>query len=232
MTKEEVKANKGTAAGRDIKNSEVTSFRDVIGTDAIKEVLAHKQALDRSTNLPVPVQTSPMPTLKCVARWVTATYEDHPGKWIKVPENFREAERVAVAIFENPSAPKDRPGIPLKDIEANLKIRGSAGSERINTTYWMNSDCSRMDLPPGQERVLILGRFNKDGLFLSNENEHTFSIQSDWQGTRYIGEEKHVKSVDTVKVEVNLVESKKPFRTIERVIIEIDVATNGIQVTT
>lgn len=206
----------GIAGGMNESSLSTHVGHNLFGTDAIKEHLAR----ERSNQPPPQLEPAPLPVLKCHAEWIYALYEPSPGAWQRAEPDWMGAEKIAIAVFENPTPAKGLAGIPLRDIEANLNFHGS--TRRVKTAYWFDSNCNRIDIRPGHDSAVVLGRFIPNGDFVSNENTHIFSAQGDWPCVREIGEEKRIMPTDgSIWIDVTLAESRKPNRTIETVSIAL-----------
>jgi hypothetical protein len=144
----------GNSAGRDNFGQQIIAGRDVYVHPP-----AEKRAESRGDS---PSGPSPLPSLKCHARWIDAFYEVSLGHWIKLPVRSPFSETMAVATFENPPAPKDQAGIPLKQVEANLKFYGPVENVTVSTAYWLESDNNLMNISAGHESTVILGHFEGD----------------------------------------------------------------------
>jgi hypothetical protein len=111
-----------------------------------------------------------------------------------------------------------------------LKIHGATDVKAVNTAYWLNSDRNRMDIPPGHQKSVILGHFNGDRTFDSYENEYSYSINSAWPASRQLADAISVSVERVIIIEIAIIESTNQHRTIDKVVVEIDVATKNIQV--
>jgi hypothetical protein len=211
----------GNSAGRDNLGQQIIAGRDVYVHSPVE-----RHAEGRRD---VPSGANPLPSLRCSARWIDAVYEVSPGRWIKLPGPSSFAEKMAVAIFENPSAPKEQVGIPLKQIEANLKFYSSVENVTVNAAYWLESDNSLMDIPAGHERTIILGHFEGDARekFISYENRYTVPDRSR-RPVRQLGDPIPIVAAHNIRVDVTLID--RNHRTVEKATIEIALMTQTIQV--
>lgn len=226
----EVVAPNGIGVGGDVKGSTLGRFGDIIGTEALKEVLAHQRAVAAKTDPPVSSLPSPLPALKCRARWIDAFYEVSPGCWTEVTERTPFTNILAVAMFQNPAAAKEKTGIPLAQIEAQLVFHAPLQDVSVNTAYWLDSDHNRMDIPAGHERCVVLGHFEGEDRerFVSYRNPFASPNRHRHRPVRQLTGDIPIIAASNITVEVILVD--RTNRTVEHSTIEICIATHAIQV--
>lgn len=186
-------------------------------------------------SLPPPPQTSEvaklpsLPTLNCRPMWIDAYYEGHPGRWIRADERTPLTTVLAIVVFENPRPPRAEIGTPLKGVEAHLKLHSGVGRESVNTAYWIDYVGNWVDMPSGHERSVVLGHFDGDGdTFISYENKIS-SHQVSRRQVIWNENQTRIVVPHNIAIEVVLMESGMHSRTVEEIIVEIDVVTRAIQ---
>jgi len=194
-----------------------------IGDSAIKEVLADKRLPPKNMPHMIPPQ---LPSLRSFPRWITADY-GFPGCWKKLEPHTLGTRELAVCYFENPAAPKNGVGIPLKRVEAHLKFYSSTETVTINTAYWLQEDANRIDIPAGHERAVVIGHFEGTERFVTYENKFSYSHSSEWN-MRPCCDEVSVPVPHHLKIEVVLIELGGN-QTVDEAVIEIDVMTCNIR---
>ena len=202
-------------------------FRDVRGNLTV--VQPPTTPASKDAPMPKQVEIQPLPLLTNQVTWIDAFYESVPGKWVKAEAKTPLTTMLAIVLFKNPSAPRAQFGIPLKDIEAHLKISTAAGSTTVNAAYWLNSDINRMTIPAGHEKAVVIGRFEGDD-FVSHANTHSFPNSGDWMYARE-ADPIRIPAPNDIEIVVTLIESKTQ-RTVDEVIVDIAVMTHAIQVRT
>lgn len=135
---------------------------------------------------------------------------------------------MAVVIFENPSAPKGETGKPLKRIRASIRFRGSIENVSVNAAYWLDSDHSLMDIPPGQERTVVLGHFEGPSreTFVSYDNRYSMPNQSR-RPAHQLSDPTLIAASHNIKADITLIDSDHV--TVEKATIEIDIMTLDIK---